>query len=184
MKGMVRDLNWLRYLLLALVGMSMVSVLGRPVVGKIVVSKSAQTMTVYDEVGGILREFIVILGVSSAGPKQREGDGKTPEGEYFVCFKNPQSRFHLSLGLSYPNVTDAHQGLQKGLISEEEYRLIVEANRQKKIPPWKTTLGGEIFIHGKKDGRGATAGCIAISDHEIEEIFPLVEIGTPVIIHP
>lgn len=160
------------------------NLLTRPLVGKIVVSKSARTMTVYDKAGRILKEFPVIVGASRVGPKQQEGDRKTPEGEYFVCFKNPQSRFHLSLGLSYPNETDARRGLLAGLISEEEYRLIVEANRLKKIPPWKTALGGEIFIHGKRDGYRATAGCIAVSDQDIEEIFPLVELGTPVIIDP
>jgi murein L,D-transpeptidase YafK len=182
--GVKSGLSWLRLCILPLIMAGLTNVLGRPLAGKIVVSKSARTMTVYDQAGRALGEFAVILGEASVGPKRREGDRKTPEGEYFVCFKNSQSRFHLSLGLSYPNVTDARRGLLAGLISEEEYQRIVQANRLKTIPPWTTALGGEIFIHGKKGGNTATAGCIAISDHEIEEFFPLVEPGTPVIIEP
>ena len=177
-------MSWLRLLTLFLVVAGTMNLLGRPLVGKIVISKSARTLTVYDEAGRALKEFSVILGETSLGPKQREGDRKTPEGEYYVCFKNPQSRFYLSLGLSYPNVTDARRGLREGLISEEEYHLIIEANRQKKIPPWKTPLGGEIFVHGKKDSRIATAGCIALRDREIQDIFPLVRLETQVIIEP
>lgn len=159
------------------------NLMSKPSVGRIVVSKSARHMTLYDEAGRTWKTYTIIIGEAGAGPKRQEGDRTTPEGEYFVCFKNPQSRFHLSLGLSYPNVADARRGFEEGQISEEEYHLIIEANEQKKIPPWKTALGGEIFIHGET-GRNATAGCIGVSDREIEEIFPVVEVGTPVIIIP
>ncbi|MGH7962847.1 MAG: L,D-transpeptidase family protein, partial [Candidatus Binatia bacterium] len=177
------DMTWLRLCIFALVSASLMNLLGKPLAGKIVVSKSARSMTVYDAAGRPLKTYTVLIGEAGVGPKRQEGDRTTPEGEYFVCFKNPQSRFHLSLGLSYPNEADARRGLAAGLINEEEYRLIIEANKQKKIPPWKTALGGEIFIHGESS-ENTTAGCIAVSDREIEEIFPLVELGTPVIITP
>ncbi len=172
-----------RFVAWVLVGMGMVEVLGRPVVERIVVSKSTHTLTLYAPGGQVLKTYSVVLG-DEPGPKEREGDRKTPEGRYYVCFKNPKSRFCLSLGLSYPNEVDALRGLQRGLISREEYELIVKANRQKKIPPWKTALGGEIFIHGEKEGRRGTAGCIALSNREIEEIFRWVDLETPVIIKP
>src|SRR5713101_131990 len=126
-------MSWLRFGLFLLVVAGVTNLLERPLVVKIVVSKSARTITVYDEAGRAVKEFPVIVGQAGVGSKQREGDRKTPEGEYCVCFKTPQSRFHLSLGLSYPNVADAHNGLLAGLINEEEYRLIVEANKLKKI---------------------------------------------------
>jgi murein L,D-transpeptidase YafK len=174
----------LRLLALALVLIGLIGLLTKPVVSRIVISKSDRTLTAYSLDGRVLKRYAVVLGNNASGPKQREGDRRTPEGEYYVCFKNPQSRFHLSLGLSYPNLTDAHRALAEEVISEEEYRLIAEAQRRKQIPPWKTALGGEIFIHGGKDTREATAGCIATSDQDIEEIFPLVELGTPVMIEP
>lgn len=176
-------MTWIRLCILSLVTAGIVNLLGKTLVGKIIVSKSAGYMTVYDTAGRALKTYSVIVGEAGAGSKRQEGDRKTPEGEYFVCFKNPQSRFHLSLGLSYPNIADAHRGFMEGQISQEEYRLIVEANKLKKIPPWKTALGGEIFIHGETGGN-ATAGCVAVSNREIEDIFPLVELGTPVIILP
>ena len=174
----------LRILALALVLIGLIGLLTKPVVNKIIVSKSTRTLTVYSMDGRVLKQYAIVLGSNHSGPKQREGDRRTPEGEYYVCFKNPQSRFYLSLGLSYPNLTDAQRGLAEEVIGAEEYRLIAEAQRYKRIPPWKTALGGEIFIHGGKDTRETTAGCIATSDQDIEEIFPLVELGTPVVIEP
>jgi murein L,D-transpeptidase YafK len=178
------SLKILRLLALALVLAGLIGLVTKPVVSRIVVSKSTRTLTVYSTDGRVLKQYAVTLGTDSSGPKQREGDRRTPEGEYYVCFKNPQSRFHLSLGLSYPNLADAQHGLVQGVIGAEEYRQIAEAQRYKRIPPWQTALGGEIFIHGGKDVRETTAGCIAVSDGAIEEVFPLVELGTRVIIEP
>jgi len=153
-------------------------------IAKIVVSKSQRLLTAYGADGRILRTFPVIVGRESAGAKEREGDERTPEGEYYVCFKNPQSRFHLSLGLSYPSLADAERGLASGMISAAEYREIASAHAARRIPPWKTPLGGEIFIHGEVGERGGTAGCLAVSNQAIEELFPQVELGTPVLIEP
>ena len=181
---MLSSTQTLRFFALALVLMGLISFFTKPMVSKIVVSKSTRTLTVYSSNGRALKQYDVVVGSNSFGPKQREGDRRTPEGEYYVCFKNPQSRFHLSLGLSYPNLIDAKQGLAQGAISEEEYLEIAQAQQHQQIPPWKTVLGGEIFIHGGKNVRQGTAGCIAASNQAIEEIFPLVELGTPVIIEP
>jgi murein L,D-transpeptidase YafK len=174
----------LHLLALTLTLTGLVGLLAKPMVSKIVVGKSTRTLTLYSRDGDVVKQYNIILGGNPFGPKQREGDRRTPEGAYYVCFKNPQSRFHLSLGLSYPNLIDARQGLTQGAISQEEYRQIAQAQRYKQIPPWQTVLGGEIFIHGGKEVREATAGCVAVRDKDIEEIFPLVELGTPVIIEP
>ena len=173
-----------RILAFLVVAAALVRVLTEPMVTKIVVSKSKRTLSAYGENGRVLGVFPVALGRQSAGAKEREGDERTPEGEYYVCFKNPESRYHLSLGLSYPNLADAGRGLADGRISRAEYRAIAEAQAARQIPPWRTELGGEIFIHGATDGREGTAGCIAVSNQAIEQLFPEVELGTPVVIEP
>ena len=153
-------------------------------VGKIVISKSHRRLTAYAVDGRILKVVPIIVGRRPEGTKEREGDERTPEGEYSVCVKNAQSRYHLSLGLSYPNVEDARRGLEGGTIGADEYRQIADAQAAGRVPPWKTKLGGEIFIHGEMDGREATAGCVAVANEVIEELFPQVALGTPVVIEP
>ncbi|MCC6864000.1 MAG: L,D-transpeptidase family protein [Rhodobacteraceae bacterium] len=113
----------------------------------------------------LLKEYKVSLGKNPVGPKQFEGDGKTPEGVYYISHKNPRSRYHLSLGVSYPNSAQ------------------IAFARQKRKPP-----GGDIFIHGgplrpvkKWDW---TEGCIAVTDEEMEEIYSMVNPGTSVRILP
>jgi murein L,D-transpeptidase YafK len=173
-----------RIVALVVVAIALARLLGGPMIAKIVVFKSQRLLTAYGADGSVLREFPVIVGRESSGTKQREGDERTPEGEYYVCFKNPLSRFHLSLGLSYPNAADARRALERGDIGTALYREIVDAAEAKRIPPWKTPLGGEIFIHGEMRDRSGTAGCVAVSNQAIEELFPHVALGTPVVIRP
>ena len=179
-----RSLKALRLVALVVVAAALARLLGGPMITKIVVSKSQKLLTAYGADGAVLKVFPAIVGREREGTKQREGDERTPEGEYYVCFKNPQSRFHLSLGLSYPNAADARRGLERGEIGGAEYREIVEASDARRVPPWKTPLGGEIFIHGEMRDRSGTAGCVAVSNRAIEELFPQVALGTPVVIEP
>lgn len=88
------------------------------------------------------------LGPCPQSPKQSEGDGRTPEGEYRVCTRNERSRYTLFLGLSYPSPADAQAAFARGDISEAQLRSIVDAHDAGKRPPWDTPLGGEIGIHG------------------------------------
>jgi murein L,D-transpeptidase YafK len=169
-------------LVVLLVGLG--RLVGGTMVARIVVSKSQRILTAYGPDGRVLKSFAAIVGREAFGAKVREGDERTPEGEYYVCFKNPRSRFHLSLGLSYPNAEDAERGLREGSITAVQYREIVDAHNANRVPPWQTPLGGEIFIHGGMEGRAATAGCVAISDPAIEELFSAVALGTPVVIEP
>lgn len=135
-----------------------------PEVTGIVVNKGARKMyLLHNE--EVLREYKVDLGFAPVGAKTVEGDGKTPEGTYLINRRNPNSSFHLSVGISYPNSQD-----------------VSEANALGKKP------GGEIFIHGQPNDAKArrraarvddwTAGCIAVSNDEIEEIFSMVKDGT------
>ncbi len=147
------------------------------------ISKARRELRLYSG-GELLRRYRIGLGFEPRADKVREGDGATPEGEYFVCVKNPQSRYHLSLGLSYPNATDGRRGLETGLISRRQESRIADADRRRRRPPWDTALGGEIFIHGHGSGADWTLGCIALDNPDIEELFVAVEVGTPVLIEP
>jgi len=144
----------------------------------------AQRRVEFHDGSGRVRAFGAALGFAPTGSKQVEGDGATPEGEYFVCVKNPKSAYFLSLGVSYPGPRDADRGLAQGLISEAEHAEILRASEQRRAPPWKTALGGEIFIHGNGSQSDWTAGCVALDDPDMAELYKLVEVGTPVVIRP
>ena len=150
---------------------------------RIVVLKSERRLTLYAG-DKMVREYPIGLGFNPEGNKVREGDGRTPEGEYYVCAKNPNSRFHLSLGLNYPNEEDAVRGLASGLIARAEYERITAASQQRRQPPWDTVLGGEIFIHGHGASRDWTLGCIALDNEAVAELYEAVPVGTAVTICP
>lgn len=114
----------------------------------------------------MLREYDVGLGQRPLGHKQFEGDSRTPEGLYEIDRQNPNSAYHLSIGISYPNAEDIARAQEMGV-----------------------SPGGDIFIHGRGPrhpfARGDwSAGCITVTDDEIEEIYSMVRVGTPIMIHP
>jgi len=147
----------------------------------LVIRKYARGLEVYDGTW-LVRSFGMALGFSPDGDKEIEGDGRTPEGEFYVFTKNPKSRFHLSLGLSYPAPDDAARGLAGGLISREEHDEIIKSADAKGMPPQKTRLGGEIYIHGGGTARDWTDGCVALNDDEMTELFAAIPVGTKVTI--
>lgn len=132
----------------------------------------------------VLYRCKVGLGPEPVGDKFREGDLRTPEGEYFVCSRNVQSRFHLFAGISYPGPKDARRGVESGRISARLGREIEETAAKKVRPPWKTPLGGEIGIHGNGSSSDWTLGCIAVDDEDIERLWFFLQIGTKVVIRP
>ena len=134
--------------------------------------------------GVLLHTFAIGLGFAPEGHKQREGDGKTPQGAYYVCMRNEHSRYHLSLGLSYPNEEDAAAALAQGAITQAECNAIQTAIRAGRRPPWNTPLGGEIMIHGHGAQRDWTAGCIAVEDADMDVLWSLCPLGTQVLIEP
>lgn len=145
----------------------------------ITIRKSARVLEVYDG-DKLVRTFDMVLGFSPDRDKEVEGDGRTPEGEFYVFTKNPESRFHLSLGLSYPAKDDASRGFAGGLISKEERDQIVKAIDERSMPPQKTRLGGEIYIHGGGTARDWTDGCIALENEEMTKLFAAIPPGTRV----
>jgi murein L,D-transpeptidase YafK len=149
----------------------------------IVVEKGARRLRLYAG-GELVRVRRVVLGFAPEGDKVKQGDGRTPEGDFLICMKNDKSKFYLSLGLTYPNEEDAERGLGAGLITRAQHKTIVNAVRAGRCPPWGTALGGEIFIHGGGTASDWTAGCVALENEEVKELFDSVPAGTPVRIEP
>ncbi|WP_134678582.1 L,D-transpeptidase family protein [Paracoccus ravus] len=137
-----------------------------PPVTQVVVKKGERRMYLISGRTPI-KAYDISLGNQPLGPKRFEGDGRTPEGMYFIDRKNPRSRYHLSLGISYPSTEDVARAAMMGL-----------------------RPGGDIMIHGLgPEGRALnrpdwTAGCIAVNDEEIEEIFAMLNPGVPIFIFP
>ncbi|HJQ22969.1 MAG TPA: L,D-transpeptidase [Blastocatellia bacterium] len=131
-----------------------------------------------------LRAYRIGLGSTPAGDKARQGDGRTPEGSFYVCVKNAASKFYLSLGLSYPSRAHAARGLRDGLINRAQHDEIVSALDHRLRPPWNTRLGGEIFIHGNGSSSDWTWGCMALDNEDMKELFEAIPKGTAVVIEP
>lgn len=154
--------------------------LARP---RLLVRKKERRLVLYDR-EAVVRVYRMVLGFAPEGDKVRQGDGRTPEGDFYVCTKNDKSRFHLSLGLSYPNEAAAERGLRDEIIGRGQYERIVRALRNKQRPPWDTALGGEIMIHGGGTAGDWTLGCVALENEHVKELFDHVPTGAAVRIEP
>ncbi len=141
--------------------------------------------------GEVLKSYRVALGCeksgvskATAGPKRRQGDRLTPEGVYRICERHAEGPYHLWLGLSYPNAEDARRGLADGLISAAQCKAIVQADEQRRKPSGETKLGGQIGIHGGGSRSDWTAGCVALENADVKEIWDSVPNGAEVRILP
>lgn len=137
-------------------------------IDRILIEKGARRLTVY-QYGKRVREYPIALGFTPAGDKVKQGDGKTPEGIYKIDRRNDRSKFHLSLGIDYPKPEDRARARKGGY-----------------------SPGGDIFIHGQPNQIAEgyrvkgdwTEGCVAIDNHQIDELFAATPIGTEVEIRP
>jgi murein L,D-transpeptidase YafK len=139
-------------------------------IDRILVEKSARRLSIFRKANQI-KSYRIALGRNPSGAKQEDGDLKTPEGIYKIDDRNPQSSFHLALHISYPSDEDDKRAAARG------------------VPP-----GFDIMIHGIQNGRGWigafhrwkdwTAGCIAVTDEEIEELWRVTPDGTTIEIRP
>lgn len=139
-------------------------------VDRLVVYKSKRKMQVFAN-GKLLKTYRISLGGNPVGRKQFEGDNKTPEGIYIINDRNSESDYHKNLGVSYPNEQDIAFAFQN-----------------------QKTAGGEIKIHGLRNGLGFigkfhrffdwTAGCIALTDNEVDELFDAVISNATIEIKP
>ena len=150
---------------------------------RIVVRKSERRLLLYDG-DTLVARMRIGLGRNPEGHKQQEGDSRTPEGEYYICTRNDQSSYYLSLGVSYPGIKDAEAGLAAGVITQTQYDDIVEAITTGKRPPWNTPLGGEIMLHGHGSGSDWTLGCVALENDDMDVLWKHCAIGTAVTIVP
>lgn len=137
----------------------------------VLVEKGERRLQLLGADGTVLKSYTIALGGDPLGHKQREGDGRTPEGRYTIDWRNPQSAYHLSLHISYPDQDDTRRANERG-----------------------EDPGGMIMIHGMRNGLGWlgslhqyvdwTDGCIAVTNAEMDEIWQLVPNGTPIEIRP
>jgi murein L,D-transpeptidase YafK len=135
-----------------------------PEVTRILVYKDSRKMYLMHH-NQPLKVVDIDLGFAPEGHKEREGDGRTPVGDYYIDRRNPESAYHLSLGISYPNAEDMARAQAMGV-----------------------SPGGDIFIHGQPNGKRVrrddwTAGCIAVSNREMRKIYAMVRTGTPISIY-
>lgn len=151
---------------------------------EILIEKEKRLLTARSMSGAVLLQCPVVLGFSPVGHKEKEGDGKTPEGEYFVCLKREKGKFGCALGVSYPSFADAEASVLDGRLSAALLPLFSEANNAKKRPPWGTPLGGEIYIHGGGTQSDWTAGCVALRDEDMNVLFALAAEGDRILITP
>src|SRR6266852_6763419 len=155
-----------------------------PLVKPRIVIKKGQRQLLLFSADKLVRTYRIGLGLSPVGDKVRQGDRRTPEGDFYIFTKNDKSAFYLSLGLSYPNTAHAERVLRDGLITRAQYEAITRALRAKKAPPQNTHLGGDIYIHGNGAKSDWTWGCAAIDNQEMLELFNAVTVGTPLRIEP
>jgi murein L,D-transpeptidase YafK len=132
---------------------------------EVLVDKSERQLMLLRD-GAAIATFPVALGFAPEGHKMQQGDGRTPEGRYVLDWRNPKSRFHLSIHISYPNAADTAQAAARGV-----------------------SPGGDVFIHGTPwlagvAGRDWTLGCIAVSNADMDAIWGSVPDGTPIVIRP
>ena len=140
------------------------------IIDRILVEKAERKLSIFRD-GQKLKTYQIALGSNPVGAKEQEGDMKTPEGVYQIDYRNPNSDYHLALHISYPSETDNARAAQRGV-----------------------SAGFDIMIHGLPNGQGRigaahrqkdwTAGCIALTDEEIEELWRVTPDGTTVEIRP
>jgi len=149
----------------------------------LVIRKQDRKLDVYNS-GRLVRSYDIALGSSPEGKKGHEGDGRTPEGEFRIFAKNPKSRHHLSLAVSYPDIDAAKRGLEAGIIDQTQHDEIVSDIRDRAWIPQETPLGGRIYIHGGGTETDWTDGCIALENEDMQELFDAVGVGSKVLILP
>jgi len=148
---------------------------------KIIINKKKRLLYLFSG-ETLMRIYPINLGPDPLKDKIKQGDGRTPEGKFFICNKNPKSKYFKSLGISYPTKEDALRGLKSGLITKKQYDSIIWAIDHGKRPPWFTKLGGAVCIHGGGIGWDWTRGCIALRNQDMQELFEVTPVGAPVVI--
>ena len=142
------------------------SIFNGVIIDKVFVDKSERRLQLLSG-DKVIKSYHIALGGNPIGHKQQEGDQRTPIGSYTLDYKNEKSQYYRSIHVSYPNAVDKASAKKRGV-----------------------SPGGAIMIHGQKNGFGAlalinqqrdwTAGCIAVTNDEMDEIMAAVKVGTPI----
>ncbi len=160
---------------------------------RIVIQKSRYVLTIYKGMTPVKSYWAVFGKGYRGGDKLRRGDKRTPEGEFYICSLNHSERFYKFMGISYPGVRHAEYGFQNSMITASEYNDIINAIQERRQPPWDTRLGGAVGIHGRMLANAVrpvphmvnwTDGCIALNNEDVDELYSVVGLGTPVHILP
>jgi hypothetical protein len=147
------------------------------------VSKERRRLYLVND-GVLVRDYPVGLGVNPRGDKERADDGRTPEGDYVICEKAVAPSGLKTMALNYPTRANAERALFAGLITRGECRDILNSLTRDGLPSWNTALGGRVLIRGGGAHGDWTDGGIALYDSDLEELFKVARLGTPVHIRP
>ena len=154
------------------------------------VDKSERMVYVYRG-SDLIRELPADVSVSGEDKVRRSARGeddhyRIPEGTFFVTRRNDRSNYYRAFVISYPGPVHALRGVRAGIITQDQYEAIVRADQEGVEPPMNTRLGGLIEIHGSGSGRQRawTRGCVALRNVHMDDLWDLVEVGTPVVIEP
>lgn len=132
----------------------------------------------------LVRDYPVALGFQPQGDKQKAGDGRTPEGDFRIASKESLGRFDKTLRINYPDKKHAERAYFSGLLTAAQFKEIHNALEKKMKPPIDNPIGGRIAIHGGGAHKDWTDGCIALYDSDLEELFQVAQVGSPISIRP
>lgn len=136
------------------------------------------------ESGILVRDYPIGLGFSPRGDKEKDGDGRTPEGSFRVFVRNPESRFVKSIGLNPDLKQNGGAPLPKASLTSRDLHHILVSFEKKISLPRNGAPGGKTFIHAGGAHSDWTDGCIALYKSDMEELFQIAGVGTPVSIRP
>jgi len=149
----------------------------------VVANKGARNLALCQS-GQELASFHMGLGFAPSGDKQVEGDGKTPEGVFYVAELVPNSQYYKAFLVSYPDAQDAAWGYGQGLITSAQKSAIESAQASCATPPQTTALGSYIELHGEGGGQDWTWGCMAIESFELDQVWAVLGAGDTIVVKP
>jgi hypothetical protein len=132
----------------------------------------------------LVREYPIGLGSNPAGDKQRDGDGKTPEGEFYICGKKETEGMKKYLVVSYPNRKHVERARFQGMLSPLAAQAIVSSLERRVQPPGDSPLGGNVCIQGGGAHTDWTDGSVALYDSDMAELYAIADLGTTVYVRP
>jgi hypothetical protein len=149
----------------------------------VVVRKSKRNVALCKS-GKLVKNLRSGLGSKPTGDKVEEGDGKTPEGVFYVPRLVPNSSYYKAFLLSYPSTEDAVRGVTSGLITSAQRSQIQSAHAACVEPPQNTALGGDLELHGNGSSADWTAGCVALDDTGIDLLWSSIGVGDSIVVKP